>query len=181
MELHLRSILFLHSLYFSELPTFIQAIFTRIEQFKWQLEKYKSAKGNIKLIWYSNVSIILPYEHPQVSYNTYSHEWSNLNGIWKVKSAKGSIMVTLAKRLSIWTHQIIRLLVPYWSWHLPRASPTWTLSPRRTKNSKSDEEFPFFCDIDVGAWKTSTTVDPMLNAATWSNRQYKNPEWRKHK
>lgn len=55
----------------------------------------------------------------------------------------------------------------YQSWHLPSASPTRILSPRLMQNLNSNEESPSSTDFDdMGAWKTSTTVDPMLKAAT---------------
>lgn len=46
----------------------------------------------------------------------------------------------------------------YCSRHLPKASPTRILSPHLMENLNSDEESPIF----TGAWKTITTVDPML-------------------
>lgn len=51
--------------------------------------------------------------------------------------------------------------------HLPRASPTRILSPGFTQNLNSCDESPSWSCFDIGAWKTSTTVDPMLKAASW--------------
>lgn len=46
--------------------------------------------------------------------------------------------------------------------HLPSASPARTRSPRLIENLNSDLES---CKLETGAWKMSTTVDPMLKAA----------------
>lgn len=54
----------------------------------------------------------------------------------------------------------------YTSCHLPSGSPIRILSPLLTEKVNSDDESSFTIEGNVGAWKTRTTVDPMLNAAT---------------
>lgn len=61
----------------------------------------------------------------------------------------------------------------YWLPHLPMASPTLISSPFFTQNLNSGDELMPPAKPEMGAWKMRTTVEPMLNAATWKGKVQK--------